>query len=226
MNHRPAFIAVMALVFVAFFLGYGFGQAYAAEPLSGPEIGTEPGFYESYDEAIAYWSQVPGVPSMEETCGPPPQMFLTNHDPLHAAAWGIHRRGDEPCRIWIERDYLNHTEAFPDWMRDAERCFAVIHEIGHTLGLTHEFDGDPHNIMNPSASMPEACIEAYLSPSEGERVCFPAWVLSGPYRAFTLFADGKRPSARRAFKRWAKTHPGQARKALRSAAICLDKYEA
>lgn len=202
---------------------------------TGHEVGTEPGLYESYDEAAAYWAQVPGVPKIEDACGPPPIIYSVNTGT--ANAWGKAKDGD-PCKIWVEDQYMAATDAMvPIYWRDLDRCLAIVHEYGHVLGLEHGDHGDPNKVMAPGATVPEVCLKAYLPPATAllspsapvfdpvppKVICLPSWAFYGPPRAHTLYVDGKVAEARKLFKRWSKRHRREARRISAKAAVCMEE---
>lgn len=205
-------------------------SAYAGNvPLSpnffqGHEIGTQPGLYESYDEAYAYWAAVPGVKSLEDACGPPPQMFSVVNSPSFAG-YGAPMEGDRPCMVWVEDAYMAMTNTLPDWMRDQYRCTLVVHEIGHTLGLEHLDYGDPSHIMSSNATTPAVCEAAYPRSEDTEEpmadpvLCVPGWAFYGPKRALRLYVAGHEAQALYAFKRWMRKRDDR-RRVLRFAAVC------
>lgn len=198
-------------------------------PFNGTvEVGTLPGFYESYDEAEAYWAQVPGVPTLKDACVTPPQMFLVNYDP-NSNGWGIARddaKGN-PCRIWAEAHYLADTDEMSPWLRDLDRCRFTIHELGHTLTLDHKDYGDEAHVMI-SGTIPAVCQASYPPPPSepwadmGEsHICIPGWAYYGPESAANMYLNGERREARRLFKRWARHHRREARRYSGKAAVCF-----
>lgn len=227
---RVLFAIVLALTFVA----PAQAVQFAPEFYTGHEVGTEPALYESYDEAAAYWAQVPGVPSVVDACGPPPQIFSVAHSPLLFNGYGYTRHENGPCRIWIEEDYLARTAAMTPNSRDLDRCRFVIHEYGHTLGLDHKDYGDQAHVM-VSGIIPDICLAAYPSPVvlpspqpiRWERtVCVPGWAYYAPERIANTYMSSHRYEARRMFKQWAKRYRKDARRVRGKAAVCLPAWAA
>lgn len=195
----------------------------------GPEVGTQSGLYESYDEAVAYWAAVPGVKSVEDACGVLPQIFLIDKEPGITNGWGVARTKDGPCRIWIESYYLAKTEAMPGWLRDRYRCRFVVHELGHALELDHKDYGDQAKVMI-SNTIPAVCEAAYEPPKDTQAlpgpdplptVCVPSWAFYGPGSVTRAYLAGRKVEARQAFKRWAKRHRRDVRIISGKAAVCL-----
>jgi hypothetical protein len=221
-------------IFVIFFFIYALGTAKGADPFAmGVEVGTAPALYESYDEAAAYWAAMPGVPKIEDACGPPPIIYSINTGT--ASAWGKAKSGDDPCKIWVEDHYMVETAAMLPFKRDLDRCLAIVHEYGHVLGLGHADYGDPSKVMTPQATIPQVCIDSYaprpeafaapltpyVDPAEEKTVCLPAWAYYGPQEATSAYLNDSPRQARQAFKRWAKRHRREARRMTGWAAVCL-----
>jgi hypothetical protein len=221
------FAAIYAVFAILIGLGYlaNTAEAYklAPEYYTGQEVGTQPGFYESYDEAMAYWSAVPGVKSLTDACGPPPQMFSVIHAPHVFNGYAMARDDSDPCRIWVEEIYIAETDAMPDWQRDQDRCRLVVHEVGHTLGLDHLDYGDQAHVMVPGATIPQVCQTAYPAPANPQptewsrTVCLPGWAYYSTDKVLKTYMVKGAKAARKVFKRWAKAH--------RRAARDIDSYE-
>jgi hypothetical protein len=188
------------------------------------EVGTQYGLYESYDEAEAYWSAVPGIKSVQEACGVLPQIFLINNSP-EFNGYGQAAKDDAPCMIWVEAHYLKATDAEPPWIRDQDRCRLVVHELGHTLGLDHLDYGDPAKSMITD-TIPKVCEAAYPPPAlmqdkDSAPLCVPSWAYYGPDKALDLYLANHHREAHEAFKRWARHHRRRAYKIEGRAAFCL-----
>lgn len=213
---------VLAGLILTVLVGCGTSTALASLSYSDREVGALPGLYESYDEAIAYWEAVPGVPSVEEACGSLPIIRVTNTS-TKFAAYGIMREKNWPCGIWVEQSWLDQTDSWLPWQRDQERCSIIVHELGHTLSLGHGNYGDEANIMTePRSNMPHVCYNAYPPPqSFPQQICVPAWAFyAWPEKVVRAYEAGRRQRAWRLFKRWAKHRPKYARSLLRKPWVC------
>lgn len=224
----------LVIAWAVFLAALSFACYYAVQADAVPpafnqdqEVGTQAGFYESYDEAIAYWAAVPGVRSLEDACGPPPQIFSVVNDPLNFAGYGVPVEGDRPCTIWVETAFISMTDAWPSWARDRARCKLVVHEMGHALGLDHEDYGDPSRVMTPSSTIPEVCKASYPTPPSPasaidmpRTLCVPGWAYNGPEKALKQYLAGHEAQAFRTFKRWMRKNRKDRARILRFAAVC------
>lgn len=165
------------------------------------------------EAASAYWSRVPGVPHVVEACGTTPAVQVVRSD----ASGGMGRaaRDGYPCRVWLTDTYLAVVPTY------AALCGLIVHEIGHTLGLGHDFTGDPAMVMSytfdgvePADCSPPAASPTTRSTQASHRVCVPAWA-TATARTARLYRHGRKAMARRAYRTWKRTHKARAARLLR-----------
>lgn len=160
--------------------------------------------------AVEHWRAMPDVPTVEQACGTMPTTRRVPDTGSGEAAWGrtrgtftirtdLTRASDDPaayeardlpCAIWFEEDRLTLLATLPALQRGRMGCDDYTHELGHALGLSHEYRGDAGSAMTEDGHTPE-CAKA-----------FPA--------------AATRCHARKAqhSKRWRRAHPRRAQRCI------------
>ncbi len=180
---------------------------------------------------VDYWASVPGVQSVKDACGDLPTVRRVPSTGENVSAWGRTRGTftikiapeladsdpsaysllEVPCMIWFEEHAarrIEGSEALPDPLADRIDCGTYAHELGHALGLSHTYSGDPARVM--AGGTPRGCIKAYPSPPPTD-VCVPGWALATKSTR-SMYERGNHARARHTYRRWSRKHPRKARR--------------